>query len=198
MAIFVLPSCEDWLDVNQNPNAVSTVEPEYLFGYAITSWSANRTGGDNYWPIGFMSQLIATGGNYGWGYGEDRYDISPYSTGNTWKVYYATAGANFKKAIDIAEEQNKPNVAAQCKIAFACMFYECTMIWGDVPYSEAWTDESYPAFDSQKDVLEGLAALLDEGIQQIDKNSPQKVITEDLYYNGDLDQWIKLANKPDV
>ena len=194
MAIFILPSCEDWLDVNQNPNTASNVEPEYLFSYATTSWSGNRTGGDSYWPIGFMSQLIATGGNFGWGYGEDRYDISPYSTGNTWKMYYATSGANLKQAIKIAEEQGKPNVAAQCKIAFACMFYECTMIWGDVPYSQAWSDENYPEFDSQKEILEGLLSLLDEAVEKINKNSPLKNTTENLYYNGDLDQWEKLAN----
>ncbi len=194
LAIITLPSCENWLDVNDNPNATAETEPEYLFAYATTSWSGNRTGGDSYWPIGFMSQLIATGGNFGWGYAEDRYDISPYSTGNTWKMYYATSGGNFKKAIEIAEAKEKPNVAAQCKIAFACMFYECTMIWGDIPYHEAWTEESYPKFDSQKEILENLIDLLDEAIEQFTSNSGDVIATEDLYYKGDIDKWKRLAN----
>jgi len=191
----VLSGCEkDWLDINQSPNTATTVEPQYLFGYAITSWSGNRTGGDSYWAIGFMTQLIATGGDFGWGYSEDRYDFSPYTLGNTWKLYYATGGGNLKKAIELAEEKEMPNIAAQCKIAFACMFYECTMIWGDVPYSEAWTDENYPNFDEQKNILNGLITLLDEAIAQIDKSSPYVITTEDLYYNGDLDKWKILAN----
>ncbi len=190
----LIQSCEGWLDINENPNAVSEISPEYLFGYAITSWSGNRTGGDSHLPIAFMNQTYATGGDFGWGYAEDRYDISPYSKGNTWKMYYATSGSNLKKAIEIAESEGNGNVAAQCKIAFASMFYECTMIWGDVPYSEAWTSESYPHFDAQKDILDDLISLLDEAILEIDNSDPVKIITEDVFFGGNLDKWVKFAN----
>ncbi len=194
---FFFSSCEkDWLEVNDNPNAATEVGAEYLFGYAITSWSGNRTGGDSFLPIGLMNQTIASGGDFGWGFGADRYDISPYSLGNTWKLYYATSGANIKQAITIAEKAKKGNAAAQCKIVLAALMYECTMIYGDIPYSEAWTEKTEPKFDAQKDVLNGLLSLLDEAIAQIKVDAPasSKIITEDLYYNGDMNSWKALAN----
>ena len=194
IALLSLSSCDTWLDVNDNENAVSEIAPQYLFGFAITSWSGNRTGGDSHFPIQLMNQTVASGGSFGWGYGEDRYDISPYSNGNSWKMYYATAGANFKEAIKIAEAKGNPNIAAQCKIAFASMFYECTMIWGDIPFEQAWTDENYPVFDSQESILNNLIELLDEGIAQINNADPIKITTEDVFYDGDLNKWKKFAN----
>lgn len=195
IALLTLSSCETWLDINQNGNAVSEIEPEYLFGYAITSWSGNRTGGDSHMPIELMNQTAASGGDFGWGFGEDRYDISVYSLGNTWKMYYATSGANLQEAIRIAEEQEKPNVAAQCKITLAALMYECTMIWGDIPYTQAWDNSvSYPEFDAQKDVLNNLLTLVDAGVNQINASSPFVITTEDVYFNGDLNKWKLWAN----
>ncbi|HKK63604.1 MAG TPA: SusD/RagB family nutrient-binding outer membrane lipoprotein [Bacteroidales bacterium] len=202
--LFIIPiilmmlftSCETWLDVNDSPNSVTETDPAGLFTYSLVSYGGNRTGGDNYMPIGFMNQSIATGGSYGWGYGEDRYDISPYSIGNTWSFYYVNGGNNLNLAINIAEERTpaQNNIAAQCKILLAEMVYETTMIYGDIPYFEAWTDEAYPEFDSQKEILEDLILKLDEAIAQIDMEDPIRVIEGDLVYNGVLSKWIKFAN----
>lgn len=190
-------SCETWLDVNTSPNSSTTAAPDDLFAYAATAYGANRAGGDNYMPIGFMNQAIATGGSFGWGYAEDRYDISPYSLGNTWKAYYSTSGNNLQLAIDIAEgmEPAANNSAAQAKILLAEMVYECTMIYGDMPYSQAWNDAyAYPEFDAQEDILNGLIQDIDAAIEQIDPSDPIRIIESDLFYKGDLDKWVRLAN----
>lgn len=191
-----LTSCNNWLDVNQDPNVATSVQPKLLFGYAITSWAGNRTGGDFYIPLAFQAQTIASGGNYGWGAG-DVYDISPYSTGNTWTMYYASAGNNLQLAIREAEAATPANnnAAAQCKVVLAEMMYETTMIWGDIPFSEAWNSSiAYPHFDKQEDVLNGILSMLDEALAEFDPASPLKIADYDLYYNGDINKWIRLAN----
>ncbi|GAA4433873.1 SusD/RagB family nutrient-binding outer membrane lipoprotein [Pontibacter saemangeumensis] len=188
-------SCEEYLDINTDPYASTKVEPKLLFNYATTAWAANRAGGDDYVPIALAAQTIASGGNYGWGKG-DVYDISPYSTGNTWKVYYATAGLNLKQAIAEAEKASpmNNNAAAQAKIELAAMMYEATLIWGDVPFSESWQEDiSYPKFDEQKSVLEQVVALLDEAIAQIDESSSLKISDYDLIYAGDMSKWKSFA-----
>ncbi|MDF1571063.1 MAG: SusD/RagB family nutrient-binding outer membrane lipoprotein [Bacteroidales bacterium] len=196
ISVFVT-SCESWLDVNTSPNSSTTAAPDDLFAYAATAYGANRAGGDNYMPIGFMNQAISTGGSFGWGYAEDRYDISPYSLGNTWKAYYSTSGNNLQLAIDIAEGMDPAanNSAAQAKILLAEMVYECTMIYGDMPYSQAWNDDyAYPEFDAQADILNGLIQDIDAAIEQIDPADPIRIIESDLFYKGDLDKWVRLAN----
>ncbi len=191
-------SCEKWLDINTSPNTASaeSVDPDYIFGYATAAFSGNRSGGDGHMPIGFMNQTISTGGNFGWGYGEDRYQISPYSEGNSWRTYFVNVGQNLKNAINVAESRDpiENNIAAQCKVLFAGQMYECTTIWGDIPYSEAWSDVEAPKFDAQEDVLNSLISTLDEAIAQFDTNDPIVISANDVYYQGDISQWLKLAN----
>lgn len=190
-------SCSEWLDVNNNPNTATNVDPHLLFGYSVASWAGNRTGGDCYIPLALAVQTISSGGNYGWGKG-DVYDISPYSTGNTWKMYYASSGNNLQLAIKEAESASPKNnnVAAQCKIVLAQLIYECTTIYGDIPFSEAWrSDVSYPKFDSQKDVFEGVLTMLDNALAQFEDASPLRIPAKfDIYYGGDLAKWKRLAN----
>lgn len=196
--IFVFSSCkEDWLDVNTSPNTSTTVNPSLLFASASGDYAGGRVGGDQFLPIAFCNQVWATGAGYGWGSGgSDAYNISIYSTGNTWSAVYVNAGKNLKLAIDIAEEE-KPvnnNAAAQCKILRALIFYHATSIWGDIPFTEANNFEiSYPKFDSQQTVLEGVVSLLDEAIAQIDPDDPRRIDGSDFYYSGDLDKWRKFA-----
>ena len=188
-------SCGPKLDINTNPNTATTASPDLLFNYALTAWSSNRTGGDSYVPFALLSQNQASAGNFGWGK-SNVYDISPFSTGNTWRGYYATSGNNFQLAIKQAESDKtvNNNAAAQCKILLANMMFEATTIWGDIPFSEAWkTAISYPKFDAQPDVFAGILDLLDKAIAQIDVNSVLKIGNYDLLYKGDMVKWKKFA-----
>lgn len=190
-------SCKKYLDINKSPLTATQVEPKLLFGFAITAWDTNKNSGDNWVPNMLMIQNVSSGGNFGWGKG-DVYDISPFSLNNTWNIYYTSAGNNLKLAIEAAESADpiNNNTAAQCKIILAQIMYEATMLYGDIPFSEAFQPDKfpYPNFDSQKDVLEGVLDLLDEAIAQIDPNSPLKITDYDIFYQGDLTKWIKLAN----
>lgn len=190
-------SCKKYLDINSNPLSSLTVEPKLLFGYAITAWDANKNSGDAWLPIGLFAQNIASGGDFGWGK-DNVYSLSPTSLGNTWKVYYSTAGNNLKLAIRNAESATPVdnNTAAQCKIVLAQLIYEATTLYGDVPYSEAFLPDqfSYPKYDAQKDVLEAVIALLDQANAQIDPANPLKITDYDIFYNGNMSSWKKLAN----
>lgn len=187
-------SCKKFLDINSNPTTATAVEPKLLFGYAITSWDGNKMSGDSYIPLALAAQTIASGGNYGWGAG-DVYDISVYSLGNTWKMYYSTAGNNLQLAIKSAQSASpvNNNTAAQCKVILAQLAYEAAVLYGDVPFSEAWRDDvSYPHYDAQKDVFEGVIKLLDEAYAQFDEASPLKITDYDVFYSGDIAKWKKL------
>src|SRR5690606_39135522 len=126
------------------------------------------------------------------------YDISTFSLGNTWKLYYSSGGNNLLQAIKIAESATpvQNNVAAQNKIVLAQFMYEATTLYGDVSFSQAWNHEEfpYPLYDSQKEVLEGVISLLDEAVAQIELDNSLKIKDYDVYYQGDMSQWIKLAN----
>lgn len=192
-----LSSCSDWLDINHNPNSAEKIEAGYLFNYAAVNWAGNRTGGDSYIPLSQSIQCQADGGNDYGGWGEGYYEISPYSLGNTWKHYYSVGGNNLQLAIKNAQESTpvNHNGIAQCKIVLAQHVYETTMLWGDIPFTEAWKEGiKYPKFDSQETVLNGVINLLDEALAEIKVDDPLAIIDYDIFYKGDMQKWIKLAN----
>ncbi|MCS2892331.1 SusD/RagB family nutrient-binding outer membrane lipoprotein [Parabacteroides faecis] len=197
VACTALTGCSDWLDVNDNPNTAEKVEAGYLFNYVAVCWSGNRLGGDSYIPISMSIQSQADGGdNYG-GWGEAYYEISPYSTGNTWKHYYSVGGNNLQLAIEQAKNSSPENVnaEAQCEILLAEHVYEASMLWGDIPFSEAWkTDIKYPKFDAQEDVLNGAIKILDEAIAKINLDDKNCIDEYDPYYKGDMSKWYALAH----
>lgn len=196
MLLATFNSCKKFLDINTSPLTATDVEAKLLFGYAVTAWDANKNSGDMWMPVGLMAQNLASGGDYGWGR-DNVYNLSPYSIGNTFKVYYSTAGNNLKQAINIAEsaEPINNNIAAQSKIVLAQLMYEATVLFGDVPFVEAFdpVEFPYPKYDDQKSVFESIISLLDEAHNQIDENDQIRIDDYDIFYNGDLSKWKKLA-----
>ena len=190
-----LVSCENWLDVNDNPNSATTVDPDYLFSGAVTSFSATRTSGDGYFPIGFGSQLWSSGQL--WGYAGDFYVFSTYTAGNNWRTYYETSGKNIDLAIQNARktEPVRSNAIAQLKIFQALNFFQATLLFGDIPMSESFNNEILqPKFDPQKQVFEQIIELLDQAIDSIDVSSAVPAITSnDQLYSGDMSKWLALA-----
>ncbi|MGQ7853410.1 SusD/RagB family nutrient-binding outer membrane lipoprotein [Pedobacter sp. WC2501] len=192
-------SCKKYLDINTSPLTATKVDPKLLFGYAVTAWDVSKNSGDSYIALGFLGQTLSSGGDFSDNWGSSNlYNLSTNIVGNTWKVYYSTAGNNLKQAIKIAESSSpvNNNAAAQCKIVLAQLLYEATTLYGDVPFSQAWQPEEYPypKYDAQKDVLEGILALLDQANAQIDLNSSLKIADYDIYYGGAMASWKKLAN----
>lgn len=192
---FGFSSCTDWLDVNTNKLAATEVDPGYLFNYAATSHSGIRQGGDQYMAIGFSCQTIAGGGSNWGGWGEEYYEISTSSRWNKWVGMYSVVGTNLMNSMKFAEKGANLNGKAQAMILMAAVMYEGTMIFGDIPYTEAWriAEIPYPKFDSQKVVLEKQLESLDAAIALIDP-AKKKIDKYDLYYNGDMNKWVKLAN----
>ena len=134
-----LHSCGDWLDINSNELAATKTEAGYLFNYAAINYSSKRVGGDQWLPIIYAAQVASDADN--WFVGDDMYNISTYATGNGWVTSYSSCGYNLLKAIEFATGENDSNSVAQCKILLANTVWESSMLYGDIPYSEAWNIE---------------------------------------------------------
>ncbi len=194
--VFALTSCNDFLDVNTDPNAATAVSPDLLFPTVLANVASNRA--IEIMPSNaFFVNIWAPNGSAGVFINPDRYIISPFSTGNTWSNWYGASSRNLTLMIDAAENEEpaRPNVAAQAKIMQAYLFFSITMMWEDVPFTEALDPEQFPepAFDDQETVLRGVISLLDEAIAQANPDSPG-VGEGDLIYGGDMDSWVRFAN----
>ncbi len=179
-------------NINVDPNRSTSVDPALLFSGAATQFSLLRVA-ELTWPIALMNQMWASGGR--WGLSQSQYDQTRIRS--AWGRTYTDVLKNLNVAIEIAQNTQpvNKNAVAQCKILMAFAYAQTSLLWGDIPFTEAANGKvDFPKFDKQQDVLNGTIALLDEAIGMIDLNAKGIIAPNDLYYGGDMAKWRKFAN----
>ncbi len=182
-------SCKDTfdLDLTQNPNYLTNdqADPDYLLNSAQVNFAyfVERLG-----SVGARLTRIyhMSGRNYDAAY-------TPQSFDGAWRRAYAGIMKDLQVMEKIAEEKNLKHHTGMGKVIKAYTLMTLVDFFGDVPYSEALNDDIlFPHPDSGADVYAAALDLLDSAID--DFNDTAGAEPTDLYYGGDWDKWIKLAN----
>ncbi len=188
-------SCEDALDVNTDPLAATTADPSAVLPFVFVQYGARKTTELGTRTLD-VTQFISNTFN-----SPKRGNTSIFLTGNTWGMYYTLVLGNLlllkNDAVEAGPTSN--NIAAVATIMQALSFYELASIWDDVPFTQALNgkDFEFPEFDSQETVFKGSVALLDEAMALIDAMPEEgnfNLVTGDLIYGGDMDNWARFAN----
>jgi hypothetical protein len=114
-----------------------------------------------------------------------------------WRNGYSN---ELKNVVDILENTSKDpkavNMNAVAKIMKVMVAQRITDIYGDIPYTEAGLGFSKgivtPKYDKQEDIYTLFFKELDEAYNQL--NAGGGTVKGDLFYNGDIAKWKKLAN----
>lgn len=192
----LLSSCEDWLDINTDPTAATSVTGDQLFPGILANIASNRSIETGPGQM-FFVQNWASNGSAGVFEQPERFIISPFTTGNTWGFLYRNCLQNLKLAIEASNELDPPavNVIGQSTILRAMILFDITSYWGDVPFSQANNPEfAVPEFDLQQDVMRGVVDLALEGANTLDASNPFPPVTNgDFIYRGDVNKWRKFG-----
>lgn len=186
-------ACDDFLDINEDPNAATEADPELLFPTILANTASNRAI-EFKADVNFFPQVWSSAGAAGVFNDPERYTVSPFSAGNTWNSIYQSQLKELDLIIQDAQENGFSNIVAQAQIMSAWSYLQVTELYGPVPFSEAIDpDIARPSYDAQEDVLRGVVDLAAEGQANI-VDSPIRVTEGDLIYSGDLAQWERFAN----
>lgn len=181
VGLFTLSACETDLDkINENPNDQANIDPQYLLTHV--SKSAFAVQGD---PMYASRMLIGTDG-------ENIYQYMKWNDASFGT--YSTDLLNTMKMMQEAERTNNKNYQAIGKFYRAFHFYNLSLKFGSIPYSEAIKGESgitQPKYDSQETVMAG---VLNELKQANDLINSSDAIAGDIIFNGDAAKWKKLIN----
>ena len=192
----LLASCEKFLDVNQNPNAVLEAPASNLLVASETSLGF-LMGSDLHRYTSLIVQQFSGQGGSGIQTAEyDRYNITPTDINNVWRgAIYAGSLADMQKLID-QTQASSPKYAGIAKITKGFLFSVTTDAFGDIPFSEAlqFDNNFAPKYDASADVYKGIIALLNDGISDLKKASILTPGADDLIYGGDLGKWERMAN----
>lgn len=188
-------SCDEKLDINKNPLAATSADPNVVLPYVFVQYS-NRKVTELGTRTLDVSQHMSANFN-----SPRRGNTSIFLTGNTWNMMYTQVLGNLAlvEADARTAGPSSNNVAAIAVILKGMIFYELSSIWENVPFSEALDGSQFPSpkFDSQEDVFRGVLTILDDGISLIDgipSSGTFDVSTGDMLYGGDMDKWKRFAN----
>lgn len=192
---FGLISCNDFLDVNDNPNAATQVEPELILPTAIVR-SASLTVSYNTYGASLVGYIANAGGFSGFG-SLLNYNFTP-GTFSQW-------GTAYDNILDLEyvlqETRGNNNLAlfyGTAKILTGFEFLRIVDQHGDIPYSEALKgrDNVAPKYDRAQDVYVGIINTIDEGLAAINAaNLPKQLNSAaDPLFQGNIAQWKRFAN----
>ena len=195
LVLFMSLSCEETLDINTNPLAATSADPNAVLPYVIVQYSARKT-------TELATRIQDVTGHMAGNFNSPRLgSTTSFLTGNTWFMYYNQVLGNLLLVENDAKEAGAPsnNVAAIAVIIKALAYYELSSIWGDIPFTQALDGQEFPTpeFDDQETVFRGVVSMLDEAIALIDGMPDEGVFdvsTGDLIYGGNMDLWRRYAN----
>ena len=188
--IFGLTACEEYLDINEDPN-VATEAPldglvqriTYQTPYNVYRVATSYT---NYYVQYFASPNQASP--------TDTYEPLDYST--RWADLYAVMTDAYD-LIQFSQVNGSVNHEAIGKIMMAVNLAMAADSWGSLPYSTGFTGEVIqPTYDPAEQIYNTVFTLLEESVGLIGSGSGVAVpaADKDLIYAGDMDLWLKLAN----
>ncbi|MEQ8426163.1 MAG: SusD/RagB family nutrient-binding outer membrane lipoprotein, partial [Cyclobacteriaceae bacterium] len=194
-SMLILPmACDKALDINVNPLRASSADPNAVLPFVLTQFS-NRNTTELGTRICDVYQNTSVTFN-----SPRRGATTSFLTGNTWNMLYVQVLGNLKLVEQDARAAGaaRNNITAIALVMKALAFYELTVIWDDVPFTQALDANAFPQpdFDSQETVLKGLIPILDDAVSLIDAIPASGVftLTGDLIYGGDMSLWKRYAN----
>lgn len=187
MLFLVLSSCENFLDVNENPNNPQDAPISGLMTNATYETSLNV------YAIGSITsnyvQYLASPNPAS---ASDVMEASNYS--GLWFDLYNVM-TDLTDLMQKAEEEDAGHYLGAGQILMALNLGMTVDAFGDVPYTEGFDFSSVtPTYDDDEALYSEVFSLIDQGIQNLSGTTSISLGDDDFIFNGDVSSWIKFGN----
>ncbi len=143
-------SCENFDDLNVDPNRMSVVTPGALLNPILYEMSVFNWNRSNSFTMQLMQVSLPTNSSGG----VTRYDFNDNTGNSTWQTYYRWLN-NIKEMEELAKPLNEVNYQAIALVLRSWTAQLLADTFGDVPMSEASSGASgllQPRFDTQEQI----------------------------------------------
>ncbi|MEZ4909435.1 MAG: SusD/RagB family nutrient-binding outer membrane lipoprotein [Saprospiraceae bacterium] len=187
-ALIGFTSCEDYLDINTDPNKTADASLNTLLP-TILYYTGNNTYNHAIISSQYCQQIGAVVAA-----GIDSQPESKFTT--LWSDFYLNILPNANVMITKANESKSPHYGGIAKVIIAYNLGLCSSVWENIAYTSAdnqLTDLS-PSYDSQESVYKSINDLLDGAIADLSETeSAFKPSTDDIIFKGVIANWLKTA-----
>lgn len=186
--------CDDFLDVNDDPNAPVNARVEVRLPAVITGVVHSVYYGDPpLWGVEWMQQTSYNQATRN--YDElHLYEVQDNGPNGWWSFYYAGILNETKLMMQEADPETDPAYHGIARFLSAWTWATATDMWGPIPFTEALDPAiPSPAYDDQQVVYEAVDQWFDEAISEMKSASVRTPGANDLLFQGDMSRWVKLA-----
>ncbi len=196
LALLTVMSCEDLTEFNKDTKNPAEVPAGALFSNAtkdlfdfLTEPNVNI---NNFrlWAQQWAQTTYADESNYDL--------ITRNVNGNAWNILYSQVIRDLEEmkitvaADEFITEEHARNQNALAEIMQVFAYHVLVDIFGDIPYTEALTDDVTPAYDDDAAVYADLFVRLDAALAALEGDAG--LGSYDLVYDGDLEKWERFGN----
>ena len=197
VSLVMVSSCEDWLDINKDPNNPSEANEELTLSAGISSVA--YVCGGKYQVLGALwSQHWTQSLGASQYTGLDSYDINSSTYNGQFNALYSGALENFEYIRKLAV-QNQHWRYYFIATVMQCYTYQLLAdLYDQIPFSEAMKgDEGIvaPHYENGQDIYDSLIARIDFALgKDLDAENAEIIGSEDLLFTGNMTRWIEFAN----
>ena len=189
-------ACQDFLDVNTNPNAPQEVSAN-LYLAPMLHWMVMSPQWDGRF-VGRYTQQFTLPGAVLSNWDRMGYDPGSDNGGQQWRDYYWTFGQNLGDMMRKAEAEQRWDLLGVGQVLRAWGWLWLTTTHGELIISEAFRPGQVTfKYDSQEFAYREVFRLLDEAIrnlQRADGAVDQAFMSRgDVIYGGDRQRWLRFA-----
>lgn len=170
MLLLIGSSCEEFLDINENPNQPTSADVQLVLPQAIVASASIANQFNSYG--GHFGGFIANAGGFS-GFGNLlSYNLTPGDWNGLWVNTYQDPLQDLKYVIDFTEGKDEYSYFnAAAKIITVVNYQRLVDAFGDIPYTEALRGNegiNAPVYDNAATVYQDLLTKLDQAISIID------------------------------
>ena len=198
-ALLFTASCKKtfFTNVNNNPNVLPTVAPNLLLP-TVEAAMAYTINGDISRYTSLITQQTFGANSQAQQYYQYNFNAGTFE--NVWGDLYTSVLENNHTLIQISDAGGFNAYSGMSRIIMAYTLQVTVDLWGDVPYSQAFTgNEStqylHPTYDKDQALYDTIAKLVDDGIAKLGADvGPITPAVDDVIYGGDAAKWIKFGH----
>lgn len=191
-----LSSCNDWLDVNTDPNTPSAAaakienllpfcQHHLLYAYAAQGYRSQ-----------FICQAFTATSRTTRDGCSAQWEATTSMCTTPYQNFFVCVGPNVNDMYTKAMAQQAWHYAGAARLIRAYGFALMADMYGEMPYTEALGESLTPRYDDGKTIYLGCISEIDEAIELFQKAQPVDAVTlatGDSWNNGDVSKWLKMA-----
>lgn len=195
--------CNDWLDVNQDPNNLTTSTKDLVLIGAQKQFAERQQLGSSSGYAALFGAWIGytahSGGWSGWN-NVKSYNMTSSDYNSDFNNPYRQELKSLQYVAQEARAEGNTAYLAVAKVLTSMTFQRLVDIYGDIPYSESvggFDGNVTPVYEDAQAIYDDIVVQLDSAILLLNdavENSKTIDHDSDIIGHGDIDTWLQIAN----